>query len=133
MSSYKEMFQRGWVPESLDLDGKYAVYMVGPFLPRIRFFRQCKVFEKAGERITGVNEFLGLLRVAKFRVEKGKSLNDPGLDVVRIVYDDPTNPAIVRPLVDEVRQVGRDEFLGQGMYQVLGKAIWAFWFLVRKA
>ena len=31
-----------------------------------------------------------------------------------------------------IRQVGRDEFLGQGMYRVLGKAFWAFWFLVTR-
>jgi len=132
MSSYKERFRTGWVPEKLDLEGKYRVYMVAPFFPKIRFFRQNKVFEKKGESISGANEFLGLLRVAKFRVETGKSLSDPDLDVVRIVYDDPANPAIVRPLVDEVRQVGKDEFLGQGMYQVLGKAVWAFWFLVKR-
>jgi len=132
MSAYGEMFRRGWVPETLDLDGKYSVYLVGPFLPRLRFLRQCKVFEKTGGGIRGANEFLGLIRVAKFRVEKGKSLADPGLDVIRIVYDDPANPLLVRPLVDEIRQVGRDEFLGQGMYRVLGKAFWAFWFLVTR-
>jgi len=132
MSSYKERFRSGWVPEELDLDGKYAVYAVGPLMPKIRFFRQCKVFEKGEKRITGINEFLGLLRLAKFRVETGKSLSDPDLDVIRIVYDDPTNPFIVRPLVDEIRQIGDDEFLGQGMYQVLGKAFWAFWFLVKR-
>jgi len=133
MSTYGEMFRRGWVPEKPELDGKYAVFLVGPFLPKIRFMRQCKVFEKTEDRIRGVNEFLGLIRVAKFRVEKGKSLADPELDVIRIVYDDPANPFVVRPLVDEIRQVGRDEFLGQGMYRVLGRAFWAFWFLVRRA
>ncbi len=132
MASYRERFRRGWVPEQLDLDGKYAVYMVGPFLPKIRFFRQCKVFEKGGESTSGVNEFLGLLRFAKFRVETGKSLSDPDLDVIRIVYDDPDNPLIVRPLVDEIRQVDQDEFLGQGMYKVSGRAFWAFWFLVKR-
>jgi len=130
MASYKERFRRGWVPDRLDLDGKYAVHMVGPFLPRLRFFRQCKVFERAGERITGVNEFLGRLRVARFRVERGPSLSDPALEVIRIVYDDPGNPWIVRPLVDEVRQVAADTYLGQGMYRVLGRPRWAFWFLV---
>lgn len=132
MSSYKERFRNGWVPDSLDLDGKYAVYMVGPFLPKLRFLFQNKVFEKHPDRIAGMNEFLGRIRVAKFRVEKGKSLSDPDLDVIRIVYDDPANPFIVRPLVDEVRQIGPYEYLGQGMYQVLGKAIWAFWFLVKR-
>jgi hypothetical protein len=132
MSSYQQRFRAGWVPENLALEGKFPVYMVAPFLPKVRFFRQNKVFDKKGASISGVNEFLGLLRVAKFRVEKGKSLSDPDLDVIRIVYDDPTNPAIVRPLVDEVRQVGKDEYLGQGMYQVFGKAVWAFWFLVKR-
>ena len=131
MSSYKKRFREGWVPETLELDGKYAVYMVGPMLPKLRFFRQCKVFMQGAERIDGVNEFFGLLRFAKFRVEKGESLSDPTLDVIRIVYDNPTNPFFVRPLVDEIRQIGDDEFLGQGMYQVLGKARWAFWFLVK--
>ncbi len=132
MATYKEKFRRGWVPEKLNLDGKYAVYMVGPFLPKIRFLRQCKVFEKEQASISGVNEFLGLLRIAKFRVEKGSSLSDPDLDVIRIVYDNPANPFIVRPLVDEIRQIDEGEFLGQGMYQVLGKAFWAFWFLVKR-
>ena len=132
MASYKEMFKRGWVPEELNLDGKYAVYMVGPFLPKIRFFRQCKVFEKAQAGVSGVNEFFGLLRIATFRVEKGESLSDPDLDVIRIVYDDPANPFIVRPLVDEIRQIDTDEFLGQGMFQLFGRAFWAFWFLVKR-
>ena len=64
------------------------------------------------------------IRVARFRVEKGQSLADPDLDVIRIVYDDPGNPFFIRPLVDEIRQIGPDEYLGQGMYQVLGKAFW---------
>jgi len=132
MSSYGRKFRDGWVPESPDLEGKYRVYMVAPYLPRMRFFLQRKVFRNEQGRVYGNNEFLGFIRVARFRVEKGKSLSDPDLDVIRIVYDDPANPFFVRPLVDEVRQVGPDEYLGQGMFTVLGKPFWAFWFLVRR-
>jgi len=132
MSAYGKKFREGRVPESLDLDGKYRVYMVAPLLPRVRFLLQRKVFRNAAGRVTGTNEFLHFIRVARFRVEKGKSLSDPGLDVIRIVYDDPANPFFIRPLVDEIRQVGPEEFLGQGMFTVLGKAVWAFWFLVRR-
>ena len=130
--SYRERFRNGWVPEKVDLQGKYSVHLVAPLLPDIRFLRQCKCFEKVNDRITGFNEFLGLLKIARFRVEKGKSLSDPDLDVIRIVYDHPSNPFFVRLLVDEVRQVGPDEYLGQGMFTVLGKALWAFWFSVKK-
>ena len=133
MSDYKERFRHGWVPENLDLQGKYAVYMAGPLLPKIRFFRQCKVFEDGSTQILGINEFIGSIRFARFRVEKGMSLSNPDLEVIRIVYDNPSNPFFVRPLVDEIRQVGENEYLGQGMYQVLGKAFWAFWFLVKRA
>jgi len=132
VSSYGKKFRDGWVPDALDLEGKYRVYMVAPFLPRMRFFLQKKVFQKRRDGLGGCNEFLHVLRVAKFRVEKGKSLLDPGLDVIRIVYDDPSNPFFVRPLVDEVRQIGPDVYLGQGMFTVLGRSFWAFWFLVKK-
>jgi hypothetical protein len=130
--SYRERFRSGWVPETLDLGGRYAVALVGPLLPELRFFKQCKCFEKVNDRITGYNEFLGFIKVARFRVEKGGSLADPSLEVIRIVYDHPSNPAIVRRLVDEIRQVGPGEYLGQGMYRILGKPRWAFWFSVRK-
>jgi len=132
MSSYGKKFRDGWVPETLELEGKYRVYMVAPLLPRMRFFLQKKVFERLAGRIGGCNEFLHFLRVAKFRVEKGRSLSDPGLEVIRIVYDDPSNPFFVRPLVDEVRQIGPDTYLGQGMFTALGRSFWAFWFLVQK-
>ena len=130
--SYRDRFRNGWVPEKLDLEGKYAVYLVGPVVPDIRFFRHNKCFEKINDRITGYNEFLGLLKIARFRVERGKSLSDPDLDVIRIVYDHPSNPFFVRLLVDEIRQIGPDEYLGQGMYRILGKAFWAFWFSVKR-
>ncbi len=84
------------------------------------------------DRITGYNEFLGFIKVARFRVEKGPSLADPNLEVIRIIYDHPSNPAVVRRLVDEVRQIGPDEYLGQGMYQLLGRSFWVFWFTVKK-
>jgi len=132
MSSYGRKFREGWVPDALDLEGKYRVYMVAPLLPRVRFFLQKKVFDGLKGHITGCNEFLHFIRFARFRVEKGKSLSDTDLDVIRIIYDDPTNPFFIRPLVDEVRQIGPDEFLGQGMFTILGKSVWAFWFLVRK-
>ncbi len=131
MSTYGKRFREGWVPEHLDLEGKYRVYMVAPCLPRMRFFLQRKVFRESQGRVTGNNEFLRIIQVARFRVEKGKSLADPDLDVIRIVYDDPANPFFIRPLVDEVRQVGPDEYLGQGMFTILGRSFWAFWFLVR--
>jgi hypothetical protein len=132
MSSYGKKFRDGWVPEPLDLDGKYRVYLVAPLLPRMRVLLQRKVFENLQGGITGINEFLHFIHVAKFRVEKGKSLSDADLDVIRIVYDDPSNPFFVRPLVDEIRQIGPEEFLGQGMFTVFGRVVWAFWFLVRK-
>ncbi len=132
MLSYKQRFRNGWVPETLDLRGRYAVALVGPMLPELRFFRQCKCFEMINDRITGYNEFLGFIKVARFRVEKGPSLADPNLEVIRIIYDHPSNPAVVRRLVDEVRQIGPDEYLGQGMYQLLGRSFWVFWFTVKK-
>jgi hypothetical protein len=132
MSSYGRKFREGWVQEPLDMDGKYRVYLVAPLLPRMRVLLQRKVFENLQGRITGVNEFLHFVHIAKFRVEKGKSLSDTDLDVIRIVYDDPSNPFFIRPLVDEIRQIGPEEFLGQGMFTVFGRAVWAFWFLVKK-
>ena len=132
MSPYTERFRNGWVPDQIDLEGRYAVHLVGPLLPQIRVLRQCKVFERAGAGISGINEFLGFLRVARFRVERGRSLSDPSLEVIRIVYDDPRNPFFVRPLVDEIRQIGEGTYLGQGMYSVLGQAVWAFWFQVER-
>ena len=130
--SYREKFRNGWVPEKLELEGKYKVYLVAPIIPDIRFLRQCKCFKKINNSIMGHNEFLGFLKIARFRVEKGKSLSDPDLEVIRIVYDHPSNPFFIQPLVDEIRQVGPNEYLGQGMYQILGKAFWAFWFKVKK-
>jgi len=132
MSSYGKRFRDGWVPDVLDMDGKYRVYLVAPLLPRMRVLLQRKVFENIQGRISGINEFLHFIQIARFRVEKGKSLSDEALDVIRIVYDDPANPFFVRPLVDEIRQIGPEEFLGQGMFTVFGKTVWAFWFLVRK-
>ena len=132
MSSLQDRFQDGWVPDDLNLTGKYRVYLLGPCLPNLRFFLHRKVFRRTSAGIVGTNEFLRVLRLAKYHVERGSSQLDRSLEVVKISYDHPSNPFFVRPLVDEVRQVGTDEFLGQGVYQIFGKPMWAFWFLVKR-
>jgi hypothetical protein len=132
MEKVAERFRGGSVPETLELEGAYRVHLLAAPLPPLRFFGHRKVFERAAGGITGVNEFLGAVRLARFRVQRTASLDGSGLEVARIAYDEPCNPFFVRPLVDEIRQVGPEEWLGQGFYPVLGRLRRVMWFSIKR-
>jgi len=132
MSKLMDQYLGGRVPEDLgSIAGPWAVRMIAPPLPELRFFGQQKKFEKAaGGKITGYNEFLGKIRGPGFFVERGKAGD---LDVVNICYDIPSNLGVVRRLIDEVRLINDDFYLGRGMYLFPGGTRRnVFWFSMRR-
>lgn len=138
--NHLEQFLAGWVPESVNLEGDWAVHGLMPWLPPLRLLSHTKQFRADDRGADGVqvgnNQFLGKLRTGFFRAERGKSALDPELDVIRINYDVPKNPFVMRGLTDEVRFVEENKLLGRGVYQLPGPHSLAprsiFWFTVTR-
>jgi hypothetical protein len=133
-SSTLERFRAGTAPTDAVIDGVWAVRAwLGP-LPAFRAFGHCKEFRRGDGKIVGNNRFLGGLRTGHFYVDHGISALGDGLEVIKIVYDVPRNPPVMRWLTDEVRFVGENELLGRGVMQLPGarQPIQVFWFSVRR-
>lgn len=130
--SLNDQFESAIPKNPDDLPGEYAVHLVADFLPRpIRFLGHTKVFKQTPEGIVGYNAFLGkLIKAGHFRVERGESVD--GAEVTKIIYDTKRNPAIMRPLTDEVRETEPGRFLGRGMYRFGKIARNVFWFTVTR-
>ena len=131
---YDKHFREGCVPEQLDLSGEWIVRGLIGRLPPLRVLLQKKVFRsRSASEIRGHNQFLGFLSVAPFYVERGPSEIEPELEVIKIVYDVPGNPGIVRRLTDEIRQLDDGNYLGRGIYNFPGVgARNTFWFTVER-
>ncbi len=131
--SLKEDFAHAIAKDPETIEGDYAVHLVADFLPQpIRFLGHTKVFRRdADGTIRGYNAFLGkLIKAGHFHVERGRSAD--GAEVTKIIYDDRRNPAPMRPLTDEVREMSPGSFLGRGMYKFGQAARNVFWFTVTK-
>jgi hypothetical protein len=133
-TSAGERFRAGTAPKDAVIDGVWAVRAwLGP-LPSFRAFGHCKEFRREGGKIVGNNRFLGGLRTGYFYLDHGVSALGDGLEVIKIVYDVPQNPAVMRWLTDEVRFVAENELLGRGVMKFPGvqQPRQVFWFTVRR-
>ncbi|MCP4122049.1 MAG: hypothetical protein GY751_09875 [Bacteroidetes bacterium] len=130
--SLNEDFQLGTTPEITDFNGDFVVKLEVPVLPAIRFLGHNKHFPSGIEIGGGYNPFLGFFKIGKFRIEKGKSELDDELEVLKIIYDSIENPFFIRPLVDELRQISPDCYLGRGIYTIFGRRLKVFYFTVIK-
>jgi len=129
--NYKERFAKATVPDIKDFHGKYAVKLVVPLIPDIRFFGHFKFFPNLAAGEKGYNCFLGLVKIGAFRMERGTSSLD-GQDVLKIIYDDPSNPLPLKLLTDEVREERPGFYFCRGAYNILGKVINIMYFTVEK-
>jgi hypothetical protein len=131
--SLREAFAYAATPELGDLKGYYAVRLVTGILPDIRFFSHGKFFpEDVETKGGGFNEFLGLLKIGNFSIEKGDSILGDGQRVLRINYSRPGNPFWLKPLNDELKQIAKGFYLGRGIYCLRGYAFNTFYFSVEK-
>jgi hypothetical protein len=129
-----ERFRAGTAPKDAAIVGVWAVRAwFGP-LPSFRAFGHCKEFRREGSSIVGNNRFLGGLQTGHFYLDHGISNLGDGLEVIKIVYNVPRNPPVMRWLTDEVRFVADNELLGRGVMQLPGitQPIQVFWFTVRR-
>jgi hypothetical protein len=70
----------------------------------------------------GINVFRGQTEEYekyRFKTSLNKGLYDNSLDVFRLDYNHPQNPFWVRPVVDELMQVGNGEYLGKMHYRLI--------------
>ena len=72
----------------------------------------------------------GARRLTAFRfvTDVGSSVGDPDREVLRIVYDLPENPSLIRPIVDELVLVYDGLYLGQALRPWRGRIRRAAWF-----
>jgi hypothetical protein len=71
---------------------------------------------------TGINIFAGEQGYDErypFKIYQAKGLRDPGLDVLRIDYDLPSNPLWLRRITDEIVQVEKGTYLGKIHFRIL--------------
>lgn len=130
---YDKHFREGTVPESLDLSGEWVVRGLIGRLPPLRVLMQKKVFRDSAKGLRGHNQFLGFLSVAPFYVERGPSVIEPALEVIKIIYDVPGNPGLVRRLTDEIRRLDDGNYLGRGIYDFPATGPRnTFWFTVER-
>jgi hypothetical protein len=126
------MFSNAGVPKPEDFLGEYAVKLVVPFLPDLRFFGHKKHIPDAGvEQGGGTNVFLNRVKVGNFRMAAGMSAYD-GLEVAKIIYDHPANPVFMRPLTDEIREVEPGYYMCRGIYNIAGKPLLIMYFTLTK-
>jgi hypothetical protein len=81
---------------------------------------QGKEFDSANQK--GINLF-GTgdkqRRIYPFRTWVGKGLTDTSIDVLKIDYDLPTNPFWLRPILDEVVDIGGGVLLGKLQFRLI--------------
>lgn len=129
----KKIFARATVPDPEEFNGLYQVRLLAPLLPSIRFFGHCKFFPvDAAARGGGYNRFFGFLKIGNFRMERGASETGDGEEVLKIIYDDRSNPFYLRPLVDELKKTGENSYIGRGIYRIGRKKRNIFYFTVRR-
>ena len=128
---YKKRFEASGVPKIEDFSGRYAVRLVMPVVPDIRFFGHFKFVPDLGAGERGWNSFWGGIRLGAFRMERGKSSLD-GLEVVKIIYDDPSNPFFLKVLTDEVREERPGFYFCRGVFDVAGKPVIGMYFTMEK-
>jgi hypothetical protein len=128
---FKDRFAACTVPEIGDFRGEYAVKLVAPLLPGIRFFGHFKSVPEDFEKSKGFNCFLRLVKIGAFRMERGPSILD-GQEVVKILYDGPGNPPLLGRLIDEVRQECPGFYFCRGVTEVFGKPVIIMYFTMEK-
>ena len=135
-SQLKQKFAENPSPDIGELHGYYAVKLVTGFLPPMRFFGHRKFFPvdvaDPGPDSGGFNEFLSRIRIGCFMIEPATSILGDGQQVLRINYNRPGNPFWLRPLNDELKKVGRDRYLGRGVFRLFGLAFNSFYFSVER-
>jgi hypothetical protein len=128
----KRIFSNARTPKPENFSGEYAVKLVVPFLPDLRFLGHKKHIPDAGvEQGGGTNVFLNRVRLGNFRMATEMSAYD-GLEVTKIIYDHPANPIFMRPLTDEIREVNPGYYLCRGIYSIVGKPVLIMYFTLTK-
>ncbi len=134
MMKARQEFQSARTPLLEDFKGRYIVRLIIPLFPPIRILGHFKFFpDRVMEEGGGYNCFLGFIKIGNFRVDKGASETGDGEEVVKIIYDAKANPFYIRPLVDELKQTGKDRYIGRGIYRFRNRKRNIFYFTVTRA
>jgi hypothetical protein len=147
------LYRAGRAPASMaDVDGALEGRMLavrhldrGPVGSALRRFAGSKSFVWAGKTFRaahaeggrGINRVvlppvLGRQDLFPFVTSIQPSLLD-GRDTIVLDYDQPENPAYIRKIHDELRQVAPGLFLGPAMWKGDGTATTVLWFALRTA
>ena len=128
----KNIFRNASIPKPENFHGEYAVKLITPFLPDLRFFGHKKHIPDGGaSQGGGTNVFLDRVKLGNFRMATDTSDYD-GLEVTKIIYDHPANPFFLRRLTDEVREVNPGYFMCRGIYNLAGKPVRIMYFTLTK-
>ena len=131
---YQKLFAEASLPDPKNFQGDYAVKYVHALLPAdIRFFGHKKhlppdISIQGG----GFNCFLELIKLGTFRIETGPSVLGDGMEVMKIIYDDPSNPQALKWLTDEVREVRPGFHICRGIYTIMGKPLNIMYFTLEQ-
>lgn len=112
-----ERFARASTPAQGTLSGEYAVKLILPLGPGIRFFDHKKVITSPSGN-AGCNMFLNSFEVGNFVVENGPSDLGDGEAVLKIRYGSEGNPPGLSGLTDECKQESEGLFFCRGIYSL---------------
>ena len=128
----KRIFSNASIPKQEDFRGEYAVKLITPFLPDLRFLGHKKHIPDTGaEQGGGTNVFLNRVKLGNFRMATEMSAYD-GLEVTKIIYDHSANPFFLRRLTDEIREVNPGFYMCRGIYNIVGKPVRIMYFTLTK-
>ena len=106
----QKAFEGGTLPEGLE--GFYQGRLAGLSLPwRGKFFN----------KESGLNRFhvFGQRDLFEFKISQGPGLTDPTVTVLKIDYNIPENPFWLRLILDELVQIGPDNYLGKAHLRLI--------------
>lgn len=131
LMNYLKMFDQAKVPEPNEFKGFYTVKVVLPFT-RLHLFEHEKIFPKDLDDEGGYNSFYFQLffEIGHFRMETGPSVLNKNLTVLKFVYDNIINQRMVRGILEEVRKIHTDYYIGRSLYNVLGKWMLLSYFIM---
>ncbi len=115
--------QHGTIPEPEDFSGEY--YVTAPSFPWISLKPLNHRKEIIGKN-TGSNVLLNKIRFGAFELKKDE-------DSLRIDYNQPENPLLLRKAIDNVKILPDGRIIGKLFYKVLGRKIFILFFEMKPA
>ncbi len=110
--------KHGTIPKPEDFSGEY--YVTAPCFPWISF-RHLNHRKEIKEKNCGSNVLLNKIRFGRFELKKDQ-------DSLRIDYDQPENPLLIRKVIDNVKVLPNGRIIGKLFFKIPDRKIFILFF-----